>query len=161
MKDLVDNASDILTNAEQRQLSQLLTVYQDIFVGPDGKLGQTNIVEYEINILDAEPIKIPPRRIPIFKRQTVDEEIDKMLSENITEPSDSPWSAPICLIKKQDGSCRFCIGFRAFNSLTQKDAYPLPRIDDTLENLAGSRWYCTLDLASGYWQIKLSENSKK
>ena len=161
LKDLVDNASDILTNAEQRQLSQLLTVYQDIFVGSDGQLGQTNIVEYEINILDAEPIKIPPRRIPIFKRQTVDEEIDKMLSENITEPSDSPWSALICLIKKKDGSCRFCIDFRAFNSLTQKDAYPLPRIDDTLENLAGSRWYCTLDLASGYWQIKLSENSKK
>ena len=160
LNSLVENASDALTDAERQKLSELLTNYQDIFVGPDGKLGQTDIAEHEINTKNAEPIKIHPQRIPIFQRQTVDEEIDKMLAQNIIEASDSPWSAPICLVKKRDGSCRFCIDFRALNGVTQNDAYPSPRIDDTLESLAGSRWYCTLDLASGYWQIKMSENSK-
>ena len=83
-----------------------------------------------------------------------------MLTQKIIEPSDSPWSAPVCLVKKKDGTCRFCVDFRALNNVTQKDAYPLPRIDTTLENLAGSRWFCTLDLVSGYWQIKMSESSK-
>lgn len=84
-----------------------------------------------------------------------------MLTQGTVEPSDSPWSAPICLVKKKDGSCRFCIDFRQLNAVTVKDVYPLPRIDDTLDLLAGSVWYSTLDLASGYWQVKMSENSKK
>ena len=84
-----------------------------------------------------------------------------MLAQGTVEPSDSPWSAPICLVKNKDGSCRFCIDFRQLNAVTVKDTYPLPRIDDTLDLLAGSVWFSTLDLASGYWQIKMSENSKK
>ncbi|MCG8096512.1 MAG: DDE-type integrase/transposase/recombinase [Candidatus Thiodiazotropha endolucinida] len=83
-----------------------------------------------------------------------------MLEQGTVEPSDSPWSAPICLVKKKDGSCRFCIDFRKLNSVTLKDAYPLPRIDDTLESLSGSLWFSTLDLASGYWQIRMSKTSK-
>ena len=129
----------------------------------DGNLGQTDLVEHEIETGDHRPIKIPPRRLPIFKRDQVDQELDKMLSQGIVEHSDIPWSAPICLVKKKDGSCRFCIDFRKLNAITVQDAYPLPRIDYTLESLSGSGsiWFSTLDLASGYWQIKLSERSKK
>ena len=126
----------------------------------NGQLGQTHIVQHEIKTGDTNPIKLPPRRIPIFKRQTVDQEIDKMLEQGIIEPSDSPWSAPICLVKKKDGSCRFCVDFRKLNAVTLKDAYPLPRIDDTLDSLSGSMYFSTLDLASGYWQIKMSDSSK-
>lgn len=130
-------------------------------MSPDGILGQTDLVEHDIETGSYKPIKIPPRRIPIFKRDQVDQELEKMLAQGIVEPSDSPWSAPICLVKKKDGSCRFCIDFRGLNAITVKDAYPLPRIDDTLESLSGSVWCSTLDLASGYWQIKLSDSSKK
>ena len=84
-----------------------------------------------------------------------------MIAQGIVEPSDSPWSAPICLVKKKDGTCRFCIDFRSLNSVTTKGAYPLPRIDDTLDALSGSMWFSTLDLASGHWQIRMSEGSKK
>ena len=83
-----------------------------------------------------------------------------MIEQEIVEPSDSPWSAPICLVKKQDGTCRFCIDFRKLNSVTVRDAYPLPRIDDTLDCLSGSMWFSSLDLASGYWQIKIAESNK-
>ena len=130
-------------------------------MSPDGILGQTDLVEHKIETENHTPIKIPPRRIPIYKQDEVDEELDKMLNQGTVEPRDSPWSAPICLVKKKDGSCRFCIDYRKLNAITVKDAYPLRKIDDTLDLHSESRWFSTLDLASGYWQIKMPETDKK
>ena len=76
------------------------------------------------------------------------------------QPSDSPWSPPIVLAKKKDGSVRFCIDYRKVNSVTWKDAYPLPRIDDTLDTLAGSKLFSTLDLITGYWQVEIAEQDR-
>ena len=160
LRPLIQNTSDRLNPTEKDKLRTLIGQYQDIFMQSNGQLGQTHIVQHEIKTGDTNPIKLPPRRIPIFKRQAVDQEIDKMLEQGIIEPSDSPWSAPICLVKKKDGSCRFCVDFRKLNAVTLKDAYPLPRIDDTLDSLSGSMYFSTLDLASGYWQIKMSDSSK-
>ena len=158
---LLESASPKLTPAEKEKMKCLLVQHQDIFMSPDGILGQTDLVEHKIETENHKPIKIPPRRIPIYKRGQVDEELDKMLNQGTVEPSYSPWSAPICLVKKKDGSCRFCIDYRKLNAITVKDAYPLPRIDDTLDLLSESRWFSTLDLASGSWQIKMSETDKK
>ena len=85
-----------------------------------------------------------------------------MLKNKVVHPSTSPWSSPIIMVRKKDGSWRFCtcIDFRKLNSVTHKDAYPLPRIDETLESLAGSTIFSTLDLASGYWQVELEESDK-
>ena len=145
---------------DKEQLIKTINQYQDIFMEPNGQLGQTNLAEHEIKTGASNPIKIPPRRIPMFKHDIVNKELDKMLEQGTIEPSDSPWSAPICLVKKKDGSCRFCIDFRKLFEVTLKDAYPLPRIDDTLDALSGSMWLSTLDLASGYLQIPMSETSK-
>ena len=84
-----------------------------------------------------------------------------MLQEGIIEPSNSPWASPVVLVKKKDGSLRYCIDYRKLNAVTRKDSYPLPRIDESLDTLKDARYFSTLDLASGYWQIELSEDAKQ
>ena len=83
-----------------------------------------------------------------------------MIEKGIIEPSSSPWSSPIVLVKKKDGTTRFCVDYRKLNALTIKDAYPLPRIDESLDNLAGNTWFSTLDLCSGYWQVGVKEEDR-
>jgi hypothetical protein len=79
----------------------------------------------------------------------------------VIKPAHGPWSSPIVLVKKKDGSSRFCIDFRRLNSVTRKDAHPLPRIDDTLDALAGAQWFSTIDLASGYWQVEMENRDRE
>lgn len=76
-----------------------------------------------------------------------------MLGQGVIQPSCSPWASPIVLVKKKDGKFRFCIDYRKLNVVTKKDTYPLPRVDDLLDALSGSRYFSTLDLRSGYWQV--------
>ena len=83
-----------------------------------------------------------------------------MLKQGVIRPSTSPWSFPVVLVRKKDGSWRFCVDYRKVNSVTHRDAYPLPRIDATLDSLAGSKFFTTLDLASGYWQVELNEEGR-
>jgi hypothetical protein len=90
----------------------------------------------------------------------VQELLSDMLDKDIIQPSSSPWASPIVLVKKKDGSFRFCVDYRKLNEVTHKDAYPLPRIDDTLNTLAGSQWFSTLDLLSGYWQVEVADKDR-
>ena len=102
------------------------------------------------------------RRQPMALRKTVQEEIHKMLENKVIRPKyESMVSTYIIMVQKEGGNWRFYIDFRKLNSVTHKDAYPLPRIDETLESLAGFNFFSTLDLASGYWQAELKEADKE
>ena len=87
--------------------------------------------------------------------------VKEMLTRGQIEPSDSPWASSVVLVMKKDGLTRFCVDYRRLNSLTVKDAYPLPRIDDSLRLLGNQQWLSTMDLASGYWQVAMSPEAKR
>ena len=86
--------------------------------------------------------------------------IKEMLLGGQIEPSDSPWASPVVLVTKKGGSTRFCVDYHRLNSLTIKDDYPLPRIDDSLWLLGNQQWFSTMDLASGYWQVAMPMDAK-
>ena len=134
--------------------------YPDVF-NLEGGLRCTNLVQMEIDTGSAIPINQRPYRLPLRKRQIVDEEIEKMLSEGIIERSSSAWASPITLVPKKDGSIRFCVDYRKLNAVTRKDAHPIPNIQDILDNLAGASVFTTLDLKSGYWQVPMSEEAQE
>eukprot|EP00063_Salmo_salar_P030992 XP_014005827.1 PREDICTED: uncharacterized protein LOC106574453 [Salmo salar] len=150
-----------LDDRQQRQLKQLLLDFKDSFAWGEDEVGQTHLVQHEIDTGDARPIKIRPRRIPLARREAADTAIVDMLRADFIEPSDSPWSAPVVMVPKKGGKLRFCVDYRGLNSVTTKDSYPLPRIDESLDHVRGSSWFSSLDLRSGYWQVPLSPGARE
>ncbi|CAG2243547.1 unnamed protein product [Mytilus edulis] len=100
LKELVEKCSSSLTLENKQKLIELLVEYQDIFVGPDGMLGQTDVVKHKINTGSAKPVKTPPRRISPKQKEIVEKELESMLKKGVIEPSNSSWSSPICLFRK-------------------------------------------------------------
>ena len=117
-------------------------------------------MEDEINTGEHAPIKQLPRRIPPHQGEIIDQQLDELLANGRVEESQSPWSSPVVLVRKHDGSYRMCIDYRKLNLCTEKDAIPLPRTDDVLEALGGGQWFSCLDLASGYWQMQVKEEER-
>ena len=156
----VDLTGTDLTQSQKQKLENLIWEFRSLFVTEGGPTGRTSKVKHAI-ITNGLPVREPIRRIPHALQETVKLEVKKMLKDGVIRESNSPWSSPIVMIKKKDGSWRFCVDFRKVNSMTQKDAYPLPRIDETLEALTGSQFFTTLDLALGYWQVEMEEADRK
>ena len=151
-----------LDRIEQEQLYQLLMAYHDIFSISQEELGHICRVQHQIHTDNSTPIRQHARRIPSGLREEARKLVQEMLKTDIIQPSSSPWSSsPIVLERKKDGSLRFCVDYRKVNAVTKKDAYPLPRVDETLDTLSGSQWFSTLDLLSGYWQVEMSPTDRE
>jgi len=150
-----------LSKKQRLKAGLLLNEFQSIFAASESKNGRTAIVQHKINTNDAVPIRQVPRRVPLAKRDEVSKMIEDMHQDKVIEPSESPWCSPVVLVKKKDGSTRFCVDYRKLNDVTKKDSYPLPRIDDTLDTLSGSKWFSTLDLKSGYWQVEIKKEDRE
>jgi hypothetical protein len=118
---------DLLPEPYRKQVAPLLLEYQDVFSKHPGDLGRTRKVYHKISTGDADPIRQPPRRLPVHRQNEVRKHLDQMLEEDIIQASDSPWAAPIVLVSKKDGSTRFCVDYRRLNAVTRRDAYPIPR----------------------------------
>ncbi|KAJ0397444.1 hypothetical protein ATCC90586_009028 [Pythium insidiosum] len=117
-------------------------------------------VEHHIPTGTAAPILHRAWRKSVTENAIVDDHVRKMLKEGVIEMGNGPWGFPVVLVRKKDGSVRFCVDYRALNQVTIKDVYPLPRIDETLESLGGARLFSTLDLLAGYWQIGVAQHDR-
>ena len=102
-----------------------------------------------------------PYRTPLNKRTVIDNAVDEMLEAGIIRRSRSPWSFPVVVVDKKDGSKRFCVDFRQLNKITKPISYPLPVIDDILARLGKAKYFTTLDLKSGYWQVPMDETDRE
>ena len=160
LTDVLDAATE-LTSDQRARAADLLAKHINTFPAPGTPItGRTEAVMHDIDTGSTRPIRCNPRKLSPKKIKIQQELVDKMLEEGQIEHSVSAWSAPTVLVTKKDGTTRFCVDYRRLNNNTKKDAFPLPRIDDSLNSLSGQSWFSTLDLASGYWQVRLSEDAK-
>ena len=149
------------TQGYEMEIATLLVKYEDVFSKGDKDIGRTDKVKHSIHTTCLAPIRQCPRRAPMGQREEIEKQVNDMLERGIITHSASPWSSPIVLVDKKDGTKRFCVDYRMLNKHTIKDSFPLPRIDESIDYLAGAKYYCTLDLASGYWQVPLDEDAKQ
>ncbi|KAL5502192.1 hypothetical protein EMCRGX_G008924 [Ephydatia muelleri] len=156
----IDLSNTDLTTEQSVELQKLIWEFRGIFASADGSLGRTSVTRHSIQT-PRPPVREPLRRIPHFLKDTVSAEIKKMLNLGVIRESNSPWSSAVVMMRKKDNKWRFCVDYRKLNSQSQKDAYLLPRIDETLESLAGSKYFSTLDSASGYWQVEVEEADRE
>ncbi len=150
-----------LSGEEQQGVRDLVHKYCDVFALDPSELGTTSLVTHVIDTGDHAPVRQRVRRTPFALRDKVDQMVQDMLQDGIIQPSRAPWASPIVLVRKKDGGIRFCVDYRQLNRLTKLDVFPLPRIDDTLDLLSGARYFTTLDLASGYWQVAMDPVSRE
>lgn len=156
--------TDHLNSEERHEVIQLCKKFRDIFYNENCDLSFTNAVKHEIRTTDDNPVYIKPYRHPYGMKQEIQEHIQKMLDNKIIRPSISPYSAPVWLVpKKVDASgkkkTRLILDFRSLNSKTVEDKYPIPRIEEILDNLGKCNYFTTLDLAQGFHQIEMHPNS--
>ena len=149
-----------LDTITSESLKRLLIKHADVFTLHDNDLGRTNLVQHDFNTGDTSPIRQPPRRVPTTLQSELDNEIESILAKGAIEPGQSTWASPVVLVRKKDGSLHFCMDYRNVNAVTEFDAYPLLRIDETLEALGEAHFFTTLDLLSGYWQVGLTPEAR-
>ncbi|GFY22526.1 retrovirus-related Pol polyprotein from transposon 17.6 [Trichonephila clavipes] len=157
--DLLENAE--LSPEQKSSAERLFQEFEDVFSRNSSDIGHTTVTQHRIDTADHPPIKQHPRRLPFAKQEEVGTLLREMQENDIIEPSSSPWASPIVLVRKKDGSTRFCVDYRKLNDVTKKDSYPLPRIDDTLDTLSSHKWFSTLDLKSGYWQVEIHPEDRE
>ncbi|GFX51496.1 retrovirus-related Pol polyprotein from transposon 412 [Trichonephila clavipes] len=136
--DLLENSE--LSPEQKSSAERLFQEFEDVFFSRNSSdIGHTTVTQHRIDTADHPPIKQHPRRLPFAKQEEVGTLLREMQENDIIEPSSSPWASPIVLVRKKDGSTRFCVDYRKLNDVIKKDSYPLPRIDDTLDTLSGHK----------------------
>ncbi|XP_074297152.1 uncharacterized protein LOC141627838 [Silene latifolia] len=139
------------------EISKVLENFQDLFVEPKS-LPPHRSHDHQIHLnTGTSPINVRPYRYPVVQKNAIEQITKEMLESGVVRHSQSPFSSPVVMIKKKDGSWRFCVDYRELNKSTVKDKFPIPVIDELLDELHGSSVYSKIDLRSGYWQIRMRE----
>ncbi|XP_021346938.1 uncharacterized protein LOC110446222, partial [Mizuhopecten yessoensis] len=159
-KETLDDVSigEIVTEGQKVGMTRMLEEFRDVLTDIPG---ETNFVEHDILTTSRDPVRVKPYPLPFSTRETIKKEIDKMLEMKVIESSNSPYAAPVVIVKKKDGTNRFCIDFRQLNRVTIFDAEPMPNTEDMFSRLGGFRYFSKLDLTKGYWQVPMAETAKE
>ncbi|KAG1282954.1 hypothetical protein G6F66_011024 [Rhizopus arrhizus] len=146
----------VLESVEEKKA--LLIEFQDVFCNdlPPG-LPPVRVVEHVIDTGDARPVNKPPFKMSPLELDELQKQLKELLSLGLIRPTTSPWGAPVLFVRKKDGTLRMCIDYRAVNTLTQRLNTPLPRIDECLDRLGGAKYFSSIDLKSGYHQVRIKE----
>ena len=155
MQEACDRADPALTREQKSALFALLNKNSEAFSASAEDLERTNLIYHTIDIGDSGPVRQGMRRISHEQIGVLKAEVDKLQSARLVEPSCLSFASPTILVNKKDGSWRLCIYYRKLNSVTKKDAHPLPRVEDIFDTLAKSKFFTTLNLAMGYNQVEL------
>jgi hypothetical protein len=146
----------ISMNDDNQDMHCLLQEYADVFQQPS-RLPPAREVDHCITLKEGtEPINVRPYRYAHFQKTEIEKQVQEMLDSGLIRPSTSPFSSPVLLVKKKDGSWRFCTDYRSLNVVTVKDRFPIPTVDDMLEELYGAAYFTKLDLRAGYHQVRVN-----
>jgi len=138
------------------KLMAILTSNIDIFANTTADLTCTDTARMTIDTGSHPPIKMPPYRTPFSQRGIINKQVQEKLDAGIIRKLRSHRAFPVVLVRKRDGTTRFCCDFRKLNAITKKNAWPLPRINDILAKVGKAKYFTCLDLKSGYWQVKFA-----
>ncbi|CAC5410709.1 Transposon Ty3-I Gag-Pol polyprotein,Transposon Ty3-G Gag-Pol polyprotein [Mytilus coruscus] len=145
----------------KKDILRMIRDNEDIFATSNKDLGCTDTVQMTIDTGDHLLIKLKPYRAPLKQRKIIDKAIEELLEANIIRKSRSAWAAPIIIVSKKDKTSRMCVDFRSLNAASKIYSFPLPLIDDLLASVGKAKVMTSLDLKSGYYQVKVKESDKE
>ena len=151
---ICSDLTDSQTEDAKLALKEFSAIFSDV-------PGRTECIEHKMDLTSEVPIKLKPYPLSFASEQVVKEEVDNMLKAGVIQPSESPYSSPIVLVKKPDGKTRFCIDFRKMNGLCIGDACPISDPDHLFAKLHKAKYFTKIDLTKGYWQIGIAANCQK
>jgi hypothetical protein len=154
----LDQQLSYLPTSQRQDVIDLLHTHPNILGNVPSR---TTVLEHDINVGDARPIKQHAYRSPITKREAMRKEVSYLVEHGLATASYSPWSSPCLLTVKSDGTFRFCTDFRKVNAVTVTDSFPLPRMDDLIDRVGPAKCITKLDLLKGYWQVPLTQRASE
>ena len=157
----IDIGNDNIGGGERQRIRELLQEYKDVFSQHENDLRRTNLIQHSIEIVGEKLRRCEPRALNPNMRKEFEKQVKDMLKNDLIQSSTSKYASPVVLVKKKDGSIRFCCDFRKLNAASRRDSYPLPRISEFISTLAGVKVFFTLDLKSGYYQIDMKPEDRE
>ncbi|XP_027894500.1 uncharacterized protein LOC114157600 [Xiphophorus couchianus] len=159
--DALRNLDSLFAHLSQEGVAELTAMFNEYRCLFGDVPSRTHLIQHDIDVGEARPIRQRFYRISVEKRKVMDGEIRYMLDNGIAEPSASSWASPCLLVEKADKSFRFCTDYRKVNMVTKSDAYPMPRMEDCVDQVGSAQFVSKFDLLKGYWQVPLSERARE